>query len=80
MNAAAEPIDGSNATPAELRRVGIEALIKALGPIGMARFLQQFDPGRTDYTAERDRIVGSATVDELVEEIERRRINAQAAK
>jgi len=35
---AVEPIDGSTATPAELRRAGIEALVKALGPIGMARF------------------------------------------
>jgi hypothetical protein len=41
----------------------------------MARFLQQFDPGRGDYTAERDGILGSPTVDELVDEIERRRTN-----
>ena len=58
MNAAAEPIDGGKATLPELRRAGIEALVKALGPVGMARFLQQFDPGRGDYTAERDRILG----------------------
>lgn len=74
MNAAAEPIDGGNATLPELRRAGIDALVKALGPVGMARFLQQFDPGRGDYTADRDRIVGDATVDDLVDEIERRRV------
>jgi hypothetical protein len=45
---------------------GIDALVKALGPVRMARFLQQFDPGRGDYTIERDRIVGTPTVDELV--------------
>jgi hypothetical protein len=71
MNAV-EPIDGSKATPAELRRAGIDALVKALGPIGMARFLQQFDLGNGDYTAERDRILGSPTVDELMDELERR--------
>jgi hypothetical protein len=38
MNAAVEPIDGGKATLAELRRVGIDALAKALGPVGMARF------------------------------------------
>lgn len=69
----AQPIDGSTATPAELRRAGIDALVKALGPVGMARFLQQFDPGKGDYTAERDRILGSPTVDEVMDELERRR-------
>lgn len=74
MNAAAEPIDGGKATLPELRRAGIDALVRALGPVGMARFLQQFDPDRGDYTADRDRIVGNTTVDELVDEIERRRV------
>jgi len=72
MNAV-EPIDGSTATPAELRRAGLEALVRALGPVGMARFFQQFGLGHGDYTAERDRILGNPTVDELVDELERRR-------
>ena len=72
MNAA-EPIDGSTATPAELRRAGIDALVRALGPVGMARFLQQFDPGHGDYTADRDRILGSPTVDELMDELKHQR-------
>ncbi len=63
MNAAVGPIDGGKATLAELRRAGIEALAKALGPVGMARFLQQFDPGQGDYTAERGRILGNPSVD-----------------
>lgn len=73
MNAAVETIDGGSATLAELRRVGIDALVKALGPVGMARFLQQFDPGHGDYTAERHAILGSPTVDELMDEVSRRR-------
>ena len=72
MNAA-EPIDGSTATPAELRRAGIDALVRALGPVGMARFLQQFDPGHGDYTADRDRILGNPTVDDLIDDLEHRR-------
>jgi hypothetical protein len=71
-------IDGGKATLPELRQAGIEALVKALGPVGMVRFLQQFDPGRGDYTAERDGILGSPTVDELVDEIEQRRKNPSA--
>lgn len=75
MRAVVDVIDGGKATLLELRQAGIEALVKALGPVGMARFLQQFDPGRGDHTAERDGILGSPTVDELVVEIERRRKN-----
>jgi len=75
MSAAVETIDGGSATPAELRRVGIDALVKALGPVGMARFLQQFDPGHGDYTAQRYAILGNPTVDELMDEVERRREN-----
>jgi len=63
----------SAATPAELRRARIDALVKALGPVGMAHFLQQFDPGHGDYTADRDRILGNPTVDDLMDELEHRR-------
>jgi hypothetical protein len=75
MNAAVETIDGGSATLAELRRVGLDALVKALGPVGMARFLQQFDPGHGDYTAQRYAILGNPTLDELMDEVERRREN-----
>ena len=77
MNAAVEPIDGGNATLAELRRAGIDALAKALGPVGMARFLQQFDPDQGDYTTERSRILGNPSVDEVMDGIERRRQGSQ---
>jgi len=72
MNAAVETIDGGKATLAELRRAGIDALAKALGPVGMARFLQQFDSGKGDYTAERSRILGNPSVDAVIDEMERR--------
>jgi hypothetical protein len=75
VNATADTIDGGKVTLRELRRAGIEALVKALGPVGMARFLQLSELHRGDYTAERDRILGGPTVDELVDEIERRRKN-----
>lgn len=38
----------------EIRRVGTEALIKALGPVGMARYLEEYDDGGVgDYTKEK---------------------------
>lgn len=71
MNTGAETIDGGTATPAELRRVGINALVRALGPVGMARFFQQFDCGRGDYTSDRDVLLGNPTVDELFADLKR---------
>lgn len=37
----------------EVRRRGLEALARELGPAGLIRFLQQFESGSGDYTAER---------------------------
>ncbi len=40
--------------PSEIRRAGTEALTRALGPIGMARYLEEFGHGGTgDYTKEK---------------------------
>lgn len=40
--------------PSEIRRMGTEALGRALGPIGMARYLEEFDNGGNgDYTKEK---------------------------
>lgn len=40
----------------EIRRLGTEALVKALGPIGMARYLEEYDNGgKGDYTKEKYR-------------------------
>ncbi len=38
----------------ELRQRGIGALAKELGPVGMARFLPQFEMGSRDYSTDRD--------------------------
>jgi hypothetical protein len=38
---------------ATIRRMGIEALVEKLGPVGMVEFVRQFDSGYGDYTKER---------------------------
>jgi hypothetical protein len=40
-------------TLSRLQHEGLEALIQSLGPIDAIRFLQIYDPGYGDYTAER---------------------------
>lgn len=39
--------------PLEIRTVGMQALRDVLGPVGVVRFMQQFDLGYGDYTKER---------------------------
>ena len=53
---------------AELRRRGIEVLVRELGYADAMRFLQQFGTGSGDYTAERDRLPIPNTDAELLAE------------
>lgn len=39
--------------PIEIRNAGVKALQEALGPVGMAKFIQQYDTGYGDYTKEK---------------------------
>ena len=40
-------------TPETLRQAGLDALRRDLGSAGMARFIQLFETGKGDYTADR---------------------------
>ncbi len=39
--------------PLEVRMAGMKVLKEALGPVGMVRFMQQYDLGYGNYTKER---------------------------
>ena len=60
-------------SPKQLRQRGIEALVKALGPVGMVRFLQQFDQGSGDYTHDRDAILAGITLEAAIAQIKQDR-------
>lgn len=40
-------------TPIEIRNAGMKALQETLGPVGMVKFIQQYDTGYGDYTKEK---------------------------
>lgn len=61
------------ATPNQIRKAGIDALSKTLGPVGMTRFLQQFDLGKGDYTEEREQWLGGITVEQVSGDVLRAR-------
>jgi hypothetical protein len=52
--------------PGIVRKLGIAALTKELGVVGMAYFIRQFDAGSGDYTAERDEWLEGITAEEIL--------------
>ncbi len=60
-------------SPGTIRKLGLEALAKALGPIGMVRFLQQFEIGEGDYTKERGQWLKDLDTQTMIKEIKNRR-------
>ena len=60
-------------SPASIRKAGLEAVAKKLGPLGMVRFLQQFETGRGDYSKERDQWLKDMDIQEIISEIRSKR-------
>jgi hypothetical protein len=57
----------------QIRRVGLKALERDLGPDGMIRFLQQFETGWGDYTKERHKWLKETNVETLAEKTVKQR-------
>jgi hypothetical protein len=57
----------------QIRLTGLKALSRDLGAIGLVRFLQQYETGYGDYTAERHLWLEDHTVREIAQEISHRR-------
>ena len=57
----------------QIRRVGLKALERDLGPDGMIRFLQQFETGWGDYTKERHNWLKGTSVETVAEKIVKQR-------
>ena len=53
----------------QIRTIGMEALLRELGPVGAIRFLQQYETGSGDYTAERHQRLPKRSVKEIGAEI-----------
>lgn len=60
-------------SPNQIRSAGLAALIKTLGPVGMARFIQQYDMGTGNYTKDRSNWLGQMSLDEVIWGISRMR-------
>ncbi len=58
---------------AEINQQAIRLLYQELGLVNAIRFLKQFTVGFGDYTQERDAMFGTKSLDEIVNEIEKKR-------
>jgi hypothetical protein len=68
-------METSKMSPAQIRQQGLDALVKALGPVGMVRFLHQFDMGSGDYTQERQQWLESLSLEDILGEINQKRMS-----
>jgi hypothetical protein len=66
-------MNAATMTLEQLRQTGLQALSRDLGPVGLIRFLQQFEMGHGDYTTERHGWLGETTVRDISQEIKRKR-------
>jgi hypothetical protein len=60
-------IDVRTMSPIQIQEAGLRALSQELGPVGLIRFLQHYELGSGDYTAERHQWLDHLTVDDVVQ-------------
>lgn len=62
-------------TENEIQQLGIEALCKGVGVVGLIRFMQQFEKGHGDYVKDRQDWQKDYSVEALVEAIKEKNYN-----
>ncbi|HUT34081.1 MAG TPA: hypothetical protein VNE39_11405 [Planctomycetota bacterium] len=72
--------DAETMTLDQIRRAGLEALDRELGPVGMVRFIKQFQGGRGDYTRDRFTWLGDEDADIIAKRILARRAKRRATR
>jgi len=60
-------------TTGQITTTATELLCREIGPAKTARFISQFTVGSGDYTRDRDAIVGSRSMSDIVSEIKSQR-------
>ena len=61
----------------EINQQALSLLYRELGVVDTVRFLKQFTQGYGNYTQEREVLFADKSLDDIVNEIERRRKTAQ---
>ncbi|OIN98494.1 hypothetical protein COY52_03540 [Candidatus Desantisbacteria bacterium CG_4_10_14_0_8_um_filter_48_22] len=59
-------------SPESIRKKGLEALVKVLGPVGMVRFLQHFEVGIGNYTRDKKYWLKGIDIQEIIKGLKRK--------
>lgn len=65
-------MNASIMTLEQIRVTGLAALMQALGPDGMIRFLQQFETGSGNYSTQRHQWLDGLNIDQVIEQVRQR--------
>lgn len=65
---------------AEITRQALRVLCREIGVVNTARFMSQFTAGYGDYTEERTELFADMTLDELIDEMKRKKEQPGASK
>lgn len=57
---------------AQLRETALSIIARELGPVGLLRFLRQYEQGYGDYTEDREFVLKDETLDTIVERVEKK--------
>jgi hypothetical protein len=64
----------------QILELGFEALVSKLGPVGMIRFIHQFDTGKGNYTEDRHQWLEVSDVETLAKQIQQEDITEYKVK
>ncbi len=64
----------------QILELGFEALVSKLGPVGMIRFIHQFDTGKGNYTEDRHQWLEVSDVETLAKQIQQEDITEYTVK
>jgi hypothetical protein len=59
-------------TNEQIKHIGLKVIERELGPVGMIRFIQQFELGKGDYTKEREKLLKEKDIEKIVGEIKKK--------
>lgn len=66
-------VNVSEMTDVQLRETALTILGRELGPVGLLRFLRQYENGYGDYTKEREELLKNETMETVMARIKARR-------
>mgnify|MGYP006909078607 CR=1 FL=1 len=60
-------IDTRMMTPVQIHQAGLAVLARELGPVGLIRFLQQYELGNGDYTKDRHQWLDHLSLEDVIQ-------------